>query len=54
MFSYSSSTYDDTWSKDFGPGWNDSIYGTRAKSTVNMAEGFWLMSSAAEVTISLE
>ena len=54
MFSYSSVTYDETWSKDLGPGWNDSIYGTRATSTVNMAEGFWLMSSAAEVTISLE
>ena len=54
VYSYFNSTYDETWSEDLGAGWQDDISGTRATVTVNMAEGFWLMSSAAEVTISLE
>ena len=54
VYSYFMSTFDETWEVDLGPGWQYDETGTRADITVNMAEGFWLMSSAAEVTISLE
>ena len=54
IYTYDTTTYDDTWEQDLGPGWVDPIEGTRATRTIDLNEGFWIQAAGAnDVTISL-
>ena len=54
IYTYDTTTYDDTWEDDLGPGWVDPIEGTRAVRAVGINEGFWIQAEGAgNVTISL-
>ena len=51
VYLYDSSTYDEDYEVDYGPGWNDPE-GLRATRTLKLGEGFWIRPKAATVKIS--